>query len=418
MSEDQSSFFFTIQNHLSNKWSGRLLALILRELGRQEPDSFSQIVRILLNSKRYLSGNRRRVIRDGRAQYEREWAFRGAQGRRYADLVVLNGGTPIIIFEIKEDDAQASRNSEQLDDYLDYIRKNYTSNNTPAFVHLSLYAPSKEAFDKLKRAQHDGFVAIDARYRLLHEALDSFDKPIARMLVEYLKEIGVTAYRVIDLDRDQNALTFYLVQMLGFRSRTGFGRLQSASAVVRIPKLLEILVGNLNFVGDWLQEANRDLIARRPIPRFRPEPHYNIKRLNATAAQIALSGKTVSALPGAEYIVDAGNVWHYTQARLNGGKNNDGPLGPGDWLYVEVGYCFSLQRGSKQGMAQPWIYSDIHWRGKADEDTYVVSKSLQIFPTEQEAVDLIRTCLKESLKAAKKSAVGSCLDALNAFRIP
>ncbi len=259
-------FFRVIQSHLSSEYSGRLLGLALYELGRQEPASFAYFISKIPGVTKEFSHR----IRKGGARFEREWPY---MPKRRSDLAVLMGEEPILLMEIKEADVDAPGNPAQLDAYIAFIR---TRPNPVEFVHLSRYPPLK-AQSTLTRESARGNVH-DIRYRALFEALQEHEQnqlkkgqkvPVARMIREYLEDIGVAAYRKIDLKTDRRALTFLVAQMANFAYRgTGFGRLQGDGTLKLGLELLNRMLGNVNVFADWVHESNFSNNSQRPGRKF------------------------------------------------------------------------------------------------------------------------------------------------------
>src|SRR5688572_13217868 len=141
-----AGFFFDIRTFFHSRHSGRYLALLLRELALQEPETVSAILK--------LSTTERRALRRGELQVVREMSFLTNQGkRRFADLAVLKGGQPLVLVEIKEDDILSPHNSAQLDDYLAYL----SSNEGTRFFYVSRYSPPTPVQLKLTDARKHGY---------------------------------------------------------------------------------------------------------------------------------------------------------------------------------------------------------------------------------------------------------------------
>jgi hypothetical protein len=84
-----TGFFHDIRGFFDAKYSGRYLALLLRELGRREPELFVRV----FDLPHHVS----KALRKGEMQVECEWHFETKHGaKRRADLVVLEGGEPIL----------------------------------------------------------------------------------------------------------------------------------------------------------------------------------------------------------------------------------------------------------------------------------------------------------------------------------
>jgi hypothetical protein len=130
-----TGFFYDIRGFFDAKYSGRYLSLLLRELGRREPELFSRVFG--------LPPDVSKSIRKGEMQVEHEWHFETKQGtKRRADLVVLKGGEPILLVEVKEDDVKNQGNPKQLADYLLMLSATSSPGGRQArFVHVSRFSP-------------------------------------------------------------------------------------------------------------------------------------------------------------------------------------------------------------------------------------------------------------------------------------
>ncbi len=383
------SFFRVIQSNLNDRCSGRLLALILCELGRQEPDAFLRFLDAAA-PRPSLSPSLRQSIAHGRAQFEREWPYRPG---RLADLGVLIDGQPVMLFEVKEDDVASPRNPAQLKDYLDHVE---TTPHPPHFFHLSRYTPIS-ALPGLRAAERSGRVH-DLRYRHLHKAMrehelaQGHNAPISRMVREYLEDIGVNAYQTLNLTEDRKALTFLVTQMSGFDHFHGLGRLHSADNAMRGPDLLKVLLGNAAAFGDWLAEPNQGLFRQKPKSRFLVTRQYQPKRLES-----AIAGRD----PDDEFFepgrraVGEGTLFVYTMAALSRSSEE-----PGQWAYAELGQLVTVS-AAKREPAQIALYAALSWSGGGDHP-YADGDWLSPFPSEAEATAELRGHLEKTLRKARK----------------
>jgi hypothetical protein len=175
-----SGFFYDIRGLFDAKYSGRYVALLLRELGRREPEWFVRVFD--------LPQHVCKALRKGEMQVECEWHFETKQGtRRRADLVVLKGGESILLVEVKEDDVNNQGNAEQIADYLSMLPPE------ARFVHVSRYSPLPEGQAALQKAKKVGKSVDCLRYRKIYEVLQGDRGPICQMLREYLEDIMVAS---------------------------------------------------------------------------------------------------------------------------------------------------------------------------------------------------------------------------------
>lgn len=395
MSNDRSAGFFrVIRSLLSQEYSGRLLALALSELGRQEPAAFAHFLSQVTGA--LTTKNKRRIER-GDAQFEREWSH--VHGRR-ADLAILLDGAPIALIEIKEDDGGSAGNAAQLTDYIRFVTENPDTN----FIYLNRFPPMKyfQYFNSTSTARTNSY---DVRYRQLFESLKSFEKkresaPLTRMILEYLEDIGVDSYRAIDLTKDRVALTFLIVQMANFSHNTGFGKLQGEVTVRRGLELLGFMLGNANVFADWIHESNKSQMRIRPNRRFVVEPGYAPATLKK-AAQRNSNGENITPDGPKE-----ATLYVYTRGKLaiKGA--------PKQWFYVDLGHAVSIAEHTAETFAyvELWGHKKSWWRQSDDFHNE--------FPNEADAKAEFHTLLALARSAAVKETAGSLQGVLRDFIVP
>jgi len=402
------SLFSDIQGFFSARYSGRYFALLLRELARREPELFARIFGF--------SPDLRKALLRRELQVEYEWPF-DARRRRRADLAVLRGGEPVLLLEVKEDDIKNPRNPEQLSDYLSLLDVPSPQMRQPPklqFVHVSRFALPPEELSQMEEARKAGKMVLQLRYRKIYETLRQHGGALGQMLQEYLEDIGVASYDIIDLasDKEGRSLAFLLIQILGFPHFHGLGKLHSDKAINDTPKLFKILFGNLEVLGDWIKDHNQSIFRTRFTRRFKPAPIINLNALRKSLAKDA-SGADI----GLGDHVRGGEVYFYASGKIANPRGGKQTLTANDWLYVEVGYWFSLSKGGFPIPTTMWLYANFFWRGRAD-DHAVWTKDLQTFPTEVQAVNLLHDCLSRAHRDALKEAPSPFRDALMSFKVP
>ena len=224
-----AGFFFNIQSLLGAKYSGRYFSLLLRELAIQDKKAFARAFE--------LSKGQRDALLRGDVQIEREWRFDVGGQRRHADLALLHGGEPTLLIEVKEDDPP---NLEQVRAYLDYVRAQAGGTR---FVYVSRYPATPDEQSALKEAVLNGLPVRSLRYRDIYQSIEPGASPFACLLLDYMEDIGVASYQVIDLEAKE--VSFFLAQALGFPHLHGLGRLHSQHAVDELPYIFRKMFGNL-----------------------------------------------------------------------------------------------------------------------------------------------------------------------------
>ena len=328
-----TGFFYGIRSMLSLQFSGTYFRELLRELAFQEPADFAKIFE--------LSREQRKALMCGQYQIKREWRFIGKRGnRRHADLTLLDGGEPILIVEVKEDDVNNPENKAQLEDYLELIT---SLEGQARFAHVSRYSPTRADRDAMVAAGRD--IARSYRYRDVHAGLSDDPKkkrPFARMLSGYLKDIGVTKYETIDLVNERKEIAFFLAQALGFPHKTGLGKLYSRNAVLKVPEIVGKLYGNAEVLGEWLKNSNPSLLRHRSSRKFRPYPVYDLKALARALNARPADSDDEGEIPGLYgQFVRAGTVYFYAHCAIGPG---DDEAKSGNWLYVQLGFGLTLER--------------------------------------------------------------------------
>ena len=365
-------FFASIRANLTNKFSGRLIALMLAELGRREPKVFMEFLES--SGLRNLSSQLREQILDGKAQFEVERAY--VSGRR-ADLAVLTGGQERILIEVKEDDHRSEKNVMQTQDYIAWAKQE----SDRFFVHLSRYIPEK-TLRVLEAEKH--LRTFDLRFRDLHKATrDLVDRPLSAMIADYLEEIGVTSYRKIALEDDRQALALMAVQIAGIHSR-GMGRLQNAHTTLRAPRLLGELVENALELGSWFHEENLEGCSKKPTSR------YWVTRFCDREAMIRqLQRSSSDELPSSA--ISSANIFIYFLAPLKKSKG-DG------WSRVEGGYVVEIDPDENEQVFFR-LYVSLNWQGKY---VYLESEPLDDFPSEEVATKILGQLMKSAQKKVSK----------------
>lgn len=403
-----TGIYHSIRGFFDAKYSGRYLALILLELGRRHPVIFARVMG--------MTENVGKLLKTGKAELKHEWIFSSKSGRqRRADLAVLLGGDAVVVIEIKEDDILSAGNDEQLDDYVTYLAQlSQAPGIKTHFIHLSRYPLPSSTTAALARASARRLRVTDLRYRNLLENLEHHDFPHVEMVRDYLKDIDVASYKSLNIadDRDIKAICFLLVQLIGFRHEHGYGRLQSDHAVSMLPSILEVLLNNLAVLGEWAATRNPAFFSTRFSRKFRARPYLDLPALRNDLSGESLSDEDL--LPGADgKYVKSGTVLFYAQGKFRTS------LVPGQrWFYQEFGYTFDLPTGdeTKKKRNAPFgmkLYAAFSW---PNDEAYVETRYLEVFPSEAEAQKLLAKLIKRARATALKRKSQIARKALSRFR--
>ena len=383
-------FFIRVRGMFSADYSGRYMSTLLCELAYQDPVAFSRIFGI--------DAATRDNLRSGALQIVPEWSFRvdGRSDRR-ADLAILRGGEPVLLVEVKEDDVASKRNPAQLADYLALVgmRKGATR-----FAHVSRYSPTVGDAAAMRQAEAKGLSVASLRYRDFYGALEKSGKEFCRLFCDYLKDIGVATYKTIDFESETKELTYFLVQSLGFPHKHGMGKLHSQRAVDGMPDTLAKLLGNLEVLGEWVQNPNASLFRHRFIRRYRPRQIFDVASLKKA---LASCDGDLAEMPGNGKFVKSGFVDFSAHGAIGGGTAGEDGEGTGsEWLTCEIGVSFSIEtKPAEKGLPPAMtFYACFYGAGLNWTKTYSAKRGGASYPSESKAMQIYRRLLTDAVGKA------------------
>ena len=394
-----TGFFYDIRGLFNAKHGGKYMCLLLRELALREANVFAKIFKLTANQK---VGLARRKI-----QVELEFSFdviiSGTARRRRADLALLDKGEPILIIEVKEDDVNNPANQEQLADYMLYLKQ---LSKDVRFAHVSRYTPNDSDRQQLAKAKRKRIAVQSLRFRTIYEGVQNNKSPLCEMVGEYLEDIGVATYQSIDLAKQSKAISFFLVQTLGFTHKHGLGKLNSQSSITALPNLLTSFFGNLEVLGEWVKNANPSLFAQRFSRRYRPSPLFDIKPLRKAIEKA--SDKEPMFLP-TEKFVKSGTVSFELTGSFTGHK----------WLAIYLGYYFHIEANSLEKEQPAGLYMFAAIQGSGVKYTEKLSRRFVKFPTEIQAHKALSKLMSGTVEDAMKLEIDrDHRSKLKAFRVP
>ena len=382
--------FSRIQGMFANKYAGRYMSTLLCELAYQDAAAFARIFG--------LDEKTRDDLRVGALQIMPEWPFSvGDFGARRADLAILNGGEPVLIVEVKENDVNNSGNGAQLGDYLEFVR---VRGGATRFAHVSRYSPTQGDATVLEQAAKRGLPVASHRYRDFYGSLHSSRKDFCRLLCDYLKDIGVVSYKTIDFKTETKEIVFFLAQALGFPHKHGLGKLHSQKAVDKMPETLAKMLGNLEVLGEWVRDQNQGLFRHRFVRRYRPRPMFDVAALKKA---LATCGDDLAEMPGSGKFVKSGSVEFSAQGAIGGsevGKDGEG-TGP-EWLACEIGVSFWIETKPEEKGLPPHMtfYACFYGAGLRWEDNYCEKSTLSVYPSEAKAMEVYGRLLRDAVTKA------------------
>jgi hypothetical protein len=211
---------------------------------------------------------------------------------------------------------------------------------------VKLREEDQREFDKAKQLP-----VSHMRFRDIYDALTPV-RPVSLMLREYPEDIGVT-YRHEFNPKTLNYLTW---KMLGGPDTKGLGVF--APAAVRLsPQVLEILFGDVAFLGDWIQGVNKGVFKAAFRPQLSVRPFYDLRansKVHTSLDEIELDRYVVS-----------GYVVFYARAYVK--------CPAGEWLQIEFGY-FSHMDNFTSGSPKVTlgVYVQFYWKGNIEGEYWNV----------------------------------------------
>jgi hypothetical protein len=194
--------------------------------------------------------------------------------------------------------------------------------------------------------------------------------------------------------------------MLGGPDTKGLG-VFAPSAVRSSPQVLEIILGDIAFLGDWIQGVNKGVFKAAFRPQLSVRPFYDLRKIIADAKKFT----SLDEIELDKYFV-SGLVVFYAHAYLK--------CHTGEWLQIQFGY-FSYMDKTTSGSPKltMGLYVQLYWKGiiEEGEDGYAERK-LKAFPNQQIVQRELRGCLKEALADAKKKAPKKVKPVFEKFNIP
>jgi hypothetical protein len=377
---------------------GGIFSLLLCELAQHEVRSFCLVIdQIATMSKLPFWKDVSNGLTSGELTVQREQYFPGLKKRRSADLAIVRGEELVVLVEVKEFDHLNPENPAQLADYIRQLSRGL------GFIHLHRFLPSSE------HKQKDGWPVAMLSYDQIYNALRNLKdegRALGALICHYLEDIGVGIYREIGKS-DSKALSFLLVQMLGFPNQTNMGRLHSQAAVQRGPQILTALLADAEVIGEWVRRGNDRIIKRRCSTRFEIEPLIDHKSLRKALIN---SGDQPDELPnGISKYVKGGGVYFYADVSLHGNR-----LPKGDYLRLRLGFGLTVDTDVKF-----FVYTTFYGRYLKWWDTYEESACFKILPKEEAKAHMFfKSCLTASKRKALKLTSGPSNTLLNRFVIP
>ena len=306
---------------------------------------------------------------------------------------------------MKEFDHLAPQNPEQTSDYLRQVSQRV------GFVHVHRFVPPREETAKIERKIENGWpvamLSYDQIYKSVRNAAEQ-QRALGALLCDYLEDIGVGIYRKVDRN-DRRALAFLMAQMLGFPPQAGMGRLQGEAAVRRGPQLISLLLGNVEVIGEWVRQSNKDIMRVHCSTRFWSDPWLNHKKLRKN---LGASGGGADSLPkGYWSYVEGGEIDFQANVSVRNER-----LVTNDYLHLQLGFGLKLEKAGSS--VQAFAYTSFKGKGIDFDDTYKATNYFTKFPDEHRALEMFASCLRESQRKAAKVTSGAKKKLVQDITIP
>ena len=403
-----SGVLHQIKDWLTQDFGGRYIGVLLAKLAELDPESFSNIIAEAPKKGPFDWKPLCNEIRKRKITLTQNRFFAGINGRvRYADLAFVHqNNDPAIFIEVKEKD---DFHEKQLRDYL------FKAKRDVPFIHICMNAPAKPVERKaIEMARAKGRPVASIRYRDIYRSLQGRHHPFTEMVREYLEDIGVGVYQPVER-HEEPTVAFLATQLLG---ATGQRRLTGRRTVTDLPKLLERMLNNLEFIAEWVREANRDLIGTSFTRKFYAQPAFDVKKLaKSLQTEIETDPNITNArLPDSGVSVRSGEITFASWGKLKTSSTKE-------WLYVEIGFVLCIdnakidKKNNKHGV-EYYMYSLINGAKIKSEKTWYWTDYMRDFPDEKSALAYLRNRLLLSLAAARNNTVGITNAALQKFVVP
>ena len=315
-----ASFFKEIKNKLRDEkedYGGRYLALILREVINEEPDVASEIWGSKLKN----------------FKTTKEWSFQGRRGPRSADLAATDvaSGDALALLEIKYEDHKSEKNTEQLQDYLDYCEKR----GLP-FVYLTRHLPPDSDLDLVEKKRHCSYSELVQKL----EKSKVHGSPVVGMLCDFLREDGFVFQPRIDKD----ALKLLIAKSALLSDRTKYS---DQRITTEVPRTFETILNNVSVIGDLFYAEHGDgtgFFKQRPKLDYRFVPQIDV-----TKAHRHFTEEEEEVVELDPNWVSSADFWASAVFRFPGTK----------WAGFDLGFVFSLERGAKENVSSD-LYSGFY----------------------------------------------------------
>lgn len=273
-------FFTSVQSHFADRATGRYIAAILVELYAAEPKVMQRFLAHIFGDESFLGSD---------ISLTTEFSFIGAKGHwRRADLAIEVGGQLKALVELKFDDVLAPGDLDKPAQLADYI--SYCSKATgPRLLVLTKDPLTREENKKIemRNGRH-------AYYGDLAPYLLSGDRPISKMTIDYLRELGLL---MAPLDRD--LLFNFLHRFVNPWEQSG--KTNSKAAIAQGSAAFGSVLNNMVLIAQDItpvvQQATKSAVKRSASVDFAVQNWFRRQALEKCIAVAKKDPKTSYALP-------------------------------------------------------------------------------------------------------------------------
>ena len=308
-----AGFFSNIQGYFSATFGGRYVALILRELIREDP----KFAKILFKN----------ASKNWVAETEYRFDAKSSQSR-FADLVLFDksdadcGIQPAALVEVKYDDQASPTNAAQLDDYLEF-----SSSKGIPFLYLTQYTPPRNILERINESNNSRHLL----YTELAERITGSQRPggVAKLFVDYLEDRGLVMKPIQERDLSRLLVRAFNPQRGGKKNQSNEGM------IVGIPDTLSALMSNTNIVAQGI--AEKLPLQRSPTIDMYFDPWIYVNKKDLRGLSNEVKGDEREPLQIVDGMKGGGSLWVFGRVYPGGSTRNE-------WLWLKFGCECEISR--------------------------------------------------------------------------
>lgn len=373
---EQRSFFGRFKRRIQQEGTkdpgGRYFAILLEQIFSETPEVLAKLLFPTCQESKFRH-----------AQVITEFRF---QPDRQADLAFLDAEDRVLgLVEVKEEDQLGPGTGEQTSDYLSYIKKTATPEAPIYFSYVTKHLPSNKSSLQLEKNGVAPVYYNDIYYGLSKYLAISRQRnrsPMTKLFHQYLEEEGAV-YQKLTSGQD-DTLRLLLRQGLGLGNTFGLGNRMTADRLMQTPKLLDVLIGNVEAMSIEFHNGFKEHLGNRFQSKFRFRPYWNMEKLSKRLNRS--DQNTIGELDPS--FCDGGVLVVLSVGRLQSKQS----------CYVWFGYSFELSISEKS--LTKHLFASLG----LNSNMFSQSKQFKSFPDHAEAQKAVRGMIRNQLKNAVNSA--------------